>query len=620
MPVLISASTFLGGRKSIFESEESDDNRTRMLVELCVALYRTVIREFLRSIRERIHDREVRVGANYRVRDDYELLAQFSQHIEDHIEPLQLRDYWRRFGFLSPVGIDTALFRRTPLVPTHQGIEEINLLVTVNELFIRAVGTFERWKESNDSTSSSSGNQSQEAKAANELSTWKPLLTGLFSGSVVGVGAGAVSAQAWSPAVLFSSVLAAIGFGWLSTLVPSWTRSRSFTQKEKINKNYSRETLHREIPRVVEALFQAGLCPIFIIDELDKVSGLMQRVDSLLSELKQFFQEDGFFCFLTNRQYFDELSQRAAARPFDLASTFFTNRLFMETGPANVRAFVRRTFSSNGSFPDSDLSEDDKNKKFEAELDRTVMEFLIVAQSGTRMSIVHRLIDRYYDRYQSKCLGDVRGGDGQWRNLIEMAIQMAAEMVLDQLLRSERLSFGTGVVQQFQHLLSRHRLLWQRGQQWHDENDEGCKHSILELLVQLRDDPQSKPLVPENTAATVEVSVELQQMTVDAWQEMTKLLSNSEEFQERTVFHLADDNLKRKLWATLIPLFPIVRPTHVAEMPWEFAYAPDGSRKPPVNRPEERQAVAAPMESLEDAIEAIRVVQQVIAAGELNHG
>lgn len=65
------------------------------------------------------------------------------------------------------------------------------------------------------------------------------------------------------------------------------------------------------------------------MDELDKIDGLSDRTTDMVKRLKKLVAENAFFCFLTDRKYFEEMTVRTAGAPYPIEYTYFTNQLFI---------------------------------------------------------------------------------------------------------------------------------------------------------------------------------------------------------------------------------------------------------------------------------------------------
>jgi hypothetical protein len=64
---------------------------------------------------------------------------------------------------------------------------------------------------------------------------------------------------------------------------------------------------------LVDHFRRAGLAPVFVVDELDKIDHLAQFMETMVKRLKQFMTERSFFCFIAPREYLEHLRRRSGA-------------------------------------------------------------------------------------------------------------------------------------------------------------------------------------------------------------------------------------------------------------------------------------------------------------------
>src|SRR5262249_15674740 len=78
------------------------------------------------------------------------------------------------------------------------------------------------------------------------------------------------------------------------------------------------------------------VAPVFVVDELDKVSELKMRMGPLVRHLKSLVTEKTFFCFLADRSYLEGLRRELLATPYRTQSTYFTDRVFVFYRPGDL--------------------------------------------------------------------------------------------------------------------------------------------------------------------------------------------------------------------------------------------------------------------------------------------
>src|SRR5215471_12027001 len=117
------------------------------------------------------------------------------------------------------------------------------------------------------------------------------------------------------------------GAALIGGLSMTWS-SRQMMKRER-NLDYtfifdrSKQTLERDLPLVIERIRHAGLAPIFVIDELDKLDAPRETIADLIGRLKHLTTDYGFFCFLTDREYYDTI-ERCSRKKFTPKSILFS--------------------------------------------------------------------------------------------------------------------------------------------------------------------------------------------------------------------------------------------------------------------------------------------------------
>ena len=152
----------------------------------------------------------------------------------------------------------------------------------------------------------------------------------------------------------FNGIWAAIG-GIVTAILTSFTFSITATRKR--NKTFKREltfirdtsinTLNREIPLLIRRLKDAGYSPVFVVDELDKYLDDSNRVEyfqNRISELKHLIADRSFFCFLTDRNYYDYLADLIKQNPYPVEQTLFSRRLFVAYTSKDFHKYLKEGF------------------------------------------------------------------------------------------------------------------------------------------------------------------------------------------------------------------------------------------------------------------------------------
>lgn len=299
------------------------------LIQIILSLYRALANEFVEaytnSIYRRIAPRPFvsfppgRIGPSPIPVAELELAAQFELDLDEYPGKARLRDYWRRIGALE-AGI---LFPQSTNRPAGSGYRELVALASACEAYQRICGHFTRKQES-------TSDAARESRAALELEAkgnvlLKPLAVLLTGGAV---GAGLAASGAGSSLSAFAGAIAALASMVGVRYTGSRSRRQASNRSELFIPNLSVATLDRVLPVLIQRILRAGLAPIFLVDELDKVD-LSVRINDMVKRLKKLVAEQAFFCFLTDRKYFEELSGRTADAPYPIEYTYYSHQLFV---------------------------------------------------------------------------------------------------------------------------------------------------------------------------------------------------------------------------------------------------------------------------------------------------
>lgn len=310
------------------------------LKQIVVALHRAVAKEVCQAHRQRVLDT---TSASSRVRRELlELSAQMELELFECPMPARLRQFWDRPRLLDAGVLFQPLRNLQRGGPIYvastsrpdQGMRELVALAGVCEAYCRVTGTFSGEERRSESAS-------REAKVSLEA-TPSPLVApavSLLTGALVGVGSALANATGTASAA--AGVVAALASATVFKF--SGTRSSTRTVSRELNfmPDLSVRTLDRFVPLLVDRLVSAGLPPVFLVDELDKVENLTPRMVELLSSLKKIFAETAFFCFVTNRHYFEELRQVSSDGAYPPSSTFFSDQLFIAHGHEDLHRYLR---------------------------------------------------------------------------------------------------------------------------------------------------------------------------------------------------------------------------------------------------------------------------------------
>ncbi|WP_325739533.1 hypothetical protein [Bradyrhizobium sp.] len=340
------------------------------LIQITIALYRALAREFAEAYA--VH---ARAAHRLEADDQLDIAAQFQLDLDRAPETALLRAYWQRLaddaganamsaGIVWPgeIGVSVAAAG----LP-DQGAREIVALATAAQAFQVCSGAVTYRQSRKDSASYE---RIAESKAGIDAKDAINRIVGLTIGGLLGLGA--AGAAGLSPA-------AGAGIGLLGSLAVTASVKRSARQER--NEDYtfivdrSIETLERDLPLVIERVREAGLAPVFLVDELDKLetsdqteksaapsqpdaqapaapqptdkpNGTRKTVTELIRRLKHLTTDFGFFCFLTGPDYFEEVQRKIETLAFPEEHTYFSDRLFVLYAPDELDAFLRSVMTS----------------------------------------------------------------------------------------------------------------------------------------------------------------------------------------------------------------------------------------------------------------------------------
>src|SRR5262249_16510905 len=143
---------------------------------------------------------------------------------------------------------------------------------------------------------------------------------------------------------LAGASVAAVATSLFGNIAIKWSSKRSSKQERSLDYTFivdrSVQTLDRDLPLVVDRIRQAGLAPVFVIDELDKVSTPETEIGDLIRRLKHLVADYGFFCFLTDRDYYEYFRNKLQTEAYPREYTYFTNWLFIQYQPDDLRQYL----------------------------------------------------------------------------------------------------------------------------------------------------------------------------------------------------------------------------------------------------------------------------------------
>jgi len=331
------------------DREEVKQARTSLRV-LTVALHRAFVTDLGWAFEKGVSPQEpvtLNPAVERRSHDLQELAAQLRLDFDDLVETDALRWIWNRAGFLHRgvlrIGAAEEVAKK---YFSTQGLLEIVAATCVSDSFMRGVAKVDDL----DSTKAEA-----ELKQTREIEKWKERkelvnsLTGMFAGGLVGTGV--FVAGSGSKESLVLSALTFILGAVVSTTVLNYSSVRSRSQKRSKERNIrwdrSVASLDLMLPLAIARILDAGRAPIFVIDELDKVNNVGEKLEKLINRLKHIVADRALFCFLVDRPYFERVREISRTQPQRKEHTFFSERLYVIASSAEWRKYLLQILRSN---------------------------------------------------------------------------------------------------------------------------------------------------------------------------------------------------------------------------------------------------------------------------------
>lgn len=335
--------------------EEVDSEMQTALKQITLGLHRALAKELVRSYRAAIYGDPALAAwltpaSIAWMRNALELAAQLEIELYECPTPARLREYWERPGFLS-----SGVLGRRPLkssLGNDVGFRELVAVSGVCEAYRRISGTFTQEEKRSDA------DEGKSELTLGVSSPGKDLFGPLFSvltGALVGVGLRNTGTEAYSATI--SGILTALASAFVMKYSTTRTRQRSASRQYTFLYDLSVTTLDRVLPILVDRLRAAGLAPVFVVDELDKVDDLSNRMVGMVHHLKKFVAESAFFVFITDRSYFESFRRLLATEPFPVEHTYFGQQLYIVFRPRDFHDYVREVIRDPGTTPSGNASD-----------------------------------------------------------------------------------------------------------------------------------------------------------------------------------------------------------------------------------------------------------------------
>jgi len=311
-----------------------------------------------------------------------EIALQFRGELDQMPTLADLRVYWERAGYLEggvlgeigrqvidepfiPGGINRKKsqgFRE--LAALHTSIEAVNLVQHPEEERAREKQSPDTHEPKETVAFGLKGPRLEEAVrlGAPILS----LLAGAFAANAVASAMGPITAGA----IAIITVLLVYSFLRRTGLVP---------HDRTLGSDTSIASLDLMLPVLVERSFDAGFAPIFVVDELDKVSGdLEPKLGSLIKRLKYFVTDRAVFCFLADRSYYERFEKLLSLSAHPIQETYYADRLLVYFSPSELHEYLETIL--------------EKSRDEKTQYSRELIQYVILHQAFAHLLDLRRIM------------------------------------------------------------------------------------------------------------------------------------------------------------------------------------------------------------------------------------
>ena len=240
-----------------------------------------------------------------------------------------MRKIWRRAGFLAK-GVLPDLYPQNGRAenekrswPEDQGVREITALAACALSYLTIIGAPEETVSNvtaSTATTRAAPREASKAEAKPEKPAGEEGKGDTVSEQVKKLAPPALATLATTAigATHPENIHWALGAGlfvYLLGLVSSrfTMRCDQFAELRRrlvVNVDWSDHRLERELPALLRRVKDAGLAPIFVLDELDKLEDEEKTLHEFLDLSKPLVRDHAAFLFLTHRDYFERLEVR----------------------------------------------------------------------------------------------------------------------------------------------------------------------------------------------------------------------------------------------------------------------------------------------------------------------
>jgi hypothetical protein len=321
----------------------AESEAERALKQITLALHRTVATEFTAQFHRAVR-RVVPGRSAAKARELGEAAAALEREVYEMAPAARLREYWELAGVLD----GGVLFDGPPprvsardAGGAAQGMRELVALSSVIDAYRRISGDARAQLGERDKQTLE---RSRTVTLSPDVKSLATAATTLVTG---GLAAFAARLGGGSPTdALLGGLVGILVAG--ATL--SWSsirkRERQVLREEQFIFDLSVSTLDRVLPVLIQRLRAAGLAPVFVVDELDKVRDLNTRILKLVHHLKKLVAENAFFCFITDRGYYEDLEHEIATEAYGVQHSYFSQRVLVTFNISDFDEYLRKRLAA----------------------------------------------------------------------------------------------------------------------------------------------------------------------------------------------------------------------------------------------------------------------------------
>jgi hypothetical protein len=328
------------------DSRAKSETRT-FLSQLTIALYKSLVRELIDRLRSP-NGTSKRPWA-----EDSELIASLQIELDEIPAEARLRGFWSRFTALKHgvLGISSrptaAPVGPGQRVKNEQGMLELVALASAARAYREVI--YDIHVSLNDSNTNQLQANANDKPDANGHALSSTVL------AIAGAGTLTTGAGIWAGNSVLA-VCAAIASAAVATFGLTRSRNASSTVTRSTTTAYQRDpdreaNLGRILPDLLDRIQAAGLVPIFVVDELDKIAPeqVDERIGNLLDRAKLFVTDAAFFCYIVDRAYLDLLKAQLSRGVYPKGYTFFSDVLLASLTPESLHSYLSAIVQVEGS-------------------------------------------------------------------------------------------------------------------------------------------------------------------------------------------------------------------------------------------------------------------------------